>query len=117
MLELDQSRLRQVIGNLLDNAVRLTPAGGTVQLRGATAAGGVVIEVQDTGPGIAADVLPRIFDRFYRSGERGGSGLGLPIARSLVEAHDGTISASSEPGQGTTVSIRLPAGERSAPSP
>ena len=52
-----------------------------------------MIEVQDTGPGIAADVLPRIFDRFYRSGERGGSGLGLPIARSLVEAHGGTISA------------------------
>jgi signal transduction histidine kinase len=62
-------------------------------------------------------VLPRIFDRFYRSGERGGSGLGLPIARSLVEAHGGAISASSELGHGTIISIRLPAGERSAPTP
>jgi signal transduction histidine kinase len=117
LLELDQSRLRQVIGNLLDNAVRLTPSGGSVRLRAATAQGGVVIEVQDTGPGIAADVLPRVFDRFYRSGERGGSGLGLPIARSLVEAHGGTIVASSEVGHGTTISIRLPTGESNAPPP
>ncbi|HET9540004.1 MAG TPA: HAMP domain-containing sensor histidine kinase [Candidatus Limnocylindria bacterium] len=117
VLELDQSRLRQVIGNLLDNAVRLTPPGGSVKVHCATAGAAVLIEVQDTGPGIAADVLPRIFDRFYRSGERGGSGLGLPIARSLVEAHGGTISAASEPGHGTTISIRLPAGEHSAPTP
>jgi signal transduction histidine kinase len=116
MLELDQSRLRQVIGNLLDNAVRLTPAGGSVKVRCATAGDGLLIEIQDTGPGIAADVQPRIFDRFYRSGERGGSGLGLPIARSLVEAHGGTISATSLLGHGTTISIRLPAG-RSAPAP
>jgi two-component system, OmpR family, sensor histidine kinase BaeS len=116
-LELDQARLRQVIGNLLDNAVRLTPASGAVKVRAATSEGSVLIEVQDTGPGIAADVLPRIFDRFYRAGERGGSGLGLPIARSLVEAHGGTIAASSEPGRGTTISIRLPAEERSAPTP
>jgi signal transduction histidine kinase len=77
----------------------------------------VEIDVQDTGPGIAPEVLPRIFDRFYRSGERGGSGLGLPIARSLVEAHGGTIAAASEAGQGTRISIRLPAEEGSAPAP
>jgi signal transduction histidine kinase len=116
-LELDQSRVRQVFENLLDNAVRLTPAGGAVKVRAAASAEAVVIEVQDTGPGIAADVLPRIFDRFYRAGERGGSGLGLPIARSLVEAHGGTISASSEPGHGATISIRLPAEERFASGP
>jgi signal transduction histidine kinase len=117
-LEVDQSRLRQVIGNLLDNAVRLTPAGGSVRVR-ASASGpdAVEIDVQDTGPGIAPEVLPRIFDRFYRSGERGGSGLGLPIARSLVEAHGGTIAAASEAGQGTRISIRLPAEEGSAPAP
>ena len=74
---LELTSLRQVIGNLLDNAVRLTPAGGSVKVRCATAGDGVLIEVQDTGPGIA-DVLPRIFDRFYRSGERGGSGWACP---------------------------------------
>jgi signal transduction histidine kinase len=116
-LEVDQSRLRQVIGNLLDNAVRLTPAGGSVRVR-ASASGpdAVEIDVQDTGPGIAPEVLPRIFDRFYRSGERGGSGLGLPIARSLVEAHGGTIAAASEAGHGTRISIRLPVGESFAPT-
>ena len=113
LLELDQSRFRQVIGNLLDNAVRLTPSGGSVKIRAAAAKDGVTIDVTDTGPGIAADVLPRIFDRFYRSGERGGSGLGLPIARSLVEAHGGSIAATSEPGQGTTITIHLPVGEPS----
>jgi two-component system sensor histidine kinase BaeS len=117
VLELDQSRIRQVIGNLLDNAVRLTPSGGSVKIRAAAAKDGVKIEVTDTGPGIAADVLPRIFDRFYRAGERGGSGLGLPIARSLVEAHGGSITASSEPGHGTTISIRLPAREPSTLTP
>ena len=117
LLELDQSRLRQVIGNLLDNAVRLTPAGGSVRVRATREPDGVVIDVQDTGPGIAEDVLPRIFDRFYRSGERGGSGLGLPIARSLVEAHGGSISAASEVGKGTTISVRLPAGEPHARIP
>ena len=116
-MELDQSRLRQVIENLLDNAVRLTPAGGAVKVRAATSAEAVLIEVQDTGPGIAAEVLPHIFDRFYRAGERGGSGLGLPIARSLVEAHGGTISVSSQPGQGATISVRLPREELSASSP
>jgi two-component system sensor histidine kinase BaeS len=97
--------------------VRLTPAGGSVRLRAAADASGVLIEVSDTGPGIAPDVLPRIFDRFYRSGERGGSGLGLPIARSLIEAHGGTIAAASEPGSGTTIRIGLPVGEHSPSNP
>jgi signal transduction histidine kinase len=66
------------------------------------------IEVRDTGPGIAADVLPHVFDRFYRAGDSTGSGLGLPIARSLVEAHGGTIGALAPAAGGTTVAIDLP---------
>jgi two-component system sensor histidine kinase BaeS len=108
-LDLDQARLRQVIGNLLTNALRFTPAGGTVRVAVAAAGdGGVEISVTDTGSGIAADELPHIFDRFYRSADSGGSGLGLPIARSLVEAHGGTIDAESSSDAGTTVRIRLP---------
>ena len=107
-LELDQARIRQVIGNLLANALRFTPAGGSVTAEaGASAGGGVEITVSDTGTGIAGDDLPHIFDRFYRSAGSGGSGLGLPIARSLVEAHGGTIEAESQPGRGTTVRITL----------
>jgi len=107
-LELDQARLRQVIGNLLANALRFTPAGGSVQVDVASARdGGVEISVTDTGSGIAADELPHIFDRFYRSADSGGSGLGLPIARSLIEAHGGTIDAESGSDTGTTVRIRL----------
>jgi two-component system sensor histidine kinase BaeS len=107
-LDLDQARIRQVIGNLLANALRFTPADGTVAV-GATASrgGGVEITVSDTGSGIAAADLPHVFDRFYRSAGSGGSGLGLPIARSLVEAHGGSIEADSQPGRGTTVRIIL----------
>jgi two-component system sensor histidine kinase BaeS len=108
-LDLDQARLRQVIGNLLTNALRFTPAGGTVRVAVAAAGdGGVEISVTDTGSGIAADELPHIFDRFYRSADSGGSGLGLPIARSLIEAHGGTIDAESSSDAGTTIRIRLP---------
>jgi two-component system sensor histidine kinase BaeS len=107
-LELDQARMRQVIGNLLANALRFTPAGGVVSVGAETTADGVEITISDTGIGIAPEVLPRIFDRFFRAGDSGGSGLGLPIARSLVEAHGGTIDAESRTGGGTTVRIRLP---------
>jgi two-component system sensor histidine kinase BaeS len=110
ILELDQARMHQVIGNLLANALRFTPAGGVVQVAAAPAANGVEITIRDTGSGIAPDVLPRIFDRFFRSGDSGGSGLGLPIARSLVEAHGGSIEAESPPAGGTTVRIQLSAG-------
>ncbi|HYN63882.1 MAG TPA: HAMP domain-containing sensor histidine kinase [Candidatus Limnocylindrales bacterium] len=108
-LELDQARMHQVIGNLLANALRFTPAGGVVEVRAAPVADGVEITISDTGSGIASDVLPRIFDRFFRSGDSGGSGLGLPIARSLVEAHGGSIEAESPPGGGTTVRVAVPA--------
>jgi two-component system sensor histidine kinase BaeS len=109
MLELDQARMHQVIGNLLANALRFTPASGEVVVRAIPAANGVEITVSDTGSGIAPDVLPRIFDRFFRFGDSGGSGLGLPIARSLVEAHGGSIEAESPIDGGTTVRVRLPA--------
>jgi signal transduction histidine kinase len=111
----DPQRIAQVLGNLVSNALRHTPAGGTVTLRAETAAlGGVVFAVSDSGSGISAVDLPHIFDRFYRADRartrtRGGAGLGLAIARRLVEAHGGQIWAASTPGEGTTISFALPA--------
>jgi two-component system sensor histidine kinase BaeS len=107
-IDLDPARTRQVVGNLLANAVRYTPAGGEVTLRATGDGERVAVEVADTGPGIESEVIGRIFDRFYRSADSPGSGLGLPIARSLVIAHGGEISASSEPGSGTTIRFTLP---------
>jgi signal transduction histidine kinase len=113
-VQLDPARMRQVIGNLIGNALRHTAAGGTVVLEAARdGLSGVVLKVRDTGSGITEEDLPHIFDRFYRGdaarSEGGGqSGLGLAIARSLVEMHHGTITVQSEPGEGTTFFIRLP---------
>lgn len=109
----DPQRIAQVLGNLLGNALRHTPAGGSVTLRAAQAAEGVLFEVADSGPGIPPADLPHIFDRFYRadrarSRSSGGAGLGLAIARRIVEAHGGRIWAESEPGRGTTVRFSLP---------
>lgn len=109
----DPARLRQCVGNLLSNAVRHTPPGGTVALRCRRVGDEVVIEVADTGTGIAADDLPRVFDRFWRadksrSRQTGGSGLGLAIVRQLVEAHGGTVSVTSTPDTETVFSLRLP---------
>ncbi len=111
----DAQRIAQVLGNLAANALRHTPAGGSVTLRAAAADGGVTFEVRDTGSGIAAEDLPHIFDRFYRADRArtrssGGAGLGLAIARRLVEAHGGAIWAASEPGRGTRIAFTLPAG-------
>jgi signal transduction histidine kinase len=111
LLEIDPVRTREVLSNLVANALRYTPSGGSIRLRAMTEGGAWVrVEVTDTGSGIAADVLPHIFDRFWKSPESRGSGLGLPIARNLIEAQGGEIGASSEPGQGTHVWFRLPAG-------
>jgi signal transduction histidine kinase len=113
-LSLDPARMRQVIGNLVANALHHTGAGGTVALEALPAdATAVLLRVRDTGSGIAQEDLPYIFDRFYkgdsaRAEGRGASGLGLAIARSLVEMHDGSITADSTPGQGATFTIRLP---------
>ena len=110
----DAGRLDQVISNLLANALRHTPSGGTITLHARPERDGVCILVRDTGEGIPPEDLPFIFDRFWR-GDRSrshaggaGSGLGLPIARQLVQAHGGRIGVESQPGQGTTFTIELP---------
>jgi signal transduction histidine kinase len=109
-LEVDRVRIGEVLANLLANAVRHTPSGGTVTLEASTNPHGVVFTVADTGEGIPADELAHVFDRFAKSPESRGAGLGLAIAKSLVQAHGGTISAESEPGRGTTIRFVLPAG-------
>lgn len=108
----DPVRLRQAVENLVTNAIRYTPAGGAVTVT-ARLDGGVVIEVADTGVGIAPDDLSHVFERFWRadksrSRSTGGSGLGLAITRHLVEAHGGTVTAAAEPGSGATFRITLP---------
>ena len=113
IVEIDGPRISQVIGNLLENAITHTPQGGRVTLSGTLSQGQAEISVSDTGPGIAPDDLSRIFDRFYRADPSraratGGSGLGLTIARRLVEAHGGTIEAESTPGEGSRFTVRLP---------
>ncbi len=110
----DRGRLRQVLLNLLANALHYTPAGGRVEIRVSSAGGEVRVRVADTGPGIAPEDLAHVFDRFYRtdrsrSRETGGSGLGLAIARSIVEMHGGRISAASVPDQGSAFTVSLPA--------
>jgi signal transduction histidine kinase len=109
----DRARLTQVVTNLVDNAVKYTGAGGSVQVRVWEQADGVRLAVADTGPGIAPEHLPRVFDRFYRldaarTRSRGGSGLGLAICRELVEAHGGRIWAESVPGAGSVFALALP---------
>jgi heavy metal sensor kinase len=109
----DRERLRQVVYNLLDNAIKYTPAGGLVEVRVKRALDRAILTVRDTGVGIPAEHLPRVFDRFYRvdkvrSREMGGTGLGLSIVRSIVQAHGGEIILGSEPGKGTTCTVSFP---------
>jgi signal transduction histidine kinase len=118
LVELDPIRIREVVSNLVDNALRYAGAGGLISLTArelpagpqvaSDAARALEIVVTDDGPGIAPDLLPTVFDRFAKTAESRGSGLGLAIARAIVEAHGGTISASSEPGSGTTMRVSLP---------
>jgi two-component system, OmpR family, sensor histidine kinase BaeS len=108
--EVDPMRLRQVFDNLVANALRFTPSGGSVVVRGRAMAGIVVFSVTDTGAGIPPDEIAHVFERFSKSGDAKGSGLGLAIARSLVASHGGTIEAQSELGRGTTITFRIPAG-------
>jgi two-component system OmpR family sensor kinase/two-component system sensor histidine kinase BaeS len=110
----DPDRLVQILDNLLDNALRYSPPGGEVLVTCTPGAGRVLCQVSDSGPGIAAQHLPLIFERFYRVDTargrgQGGSGLGLAIVRGLVQAHGGQVSAASQPGHGTTVTFWLPA--------
>jgi signal transduction histidine kinase len=109
----DRTRLEQVAANLLDNAVKYTPAGGRVDVRARIEGGTAQLVVRDTGPGIPADELPRIFDRLFRgdsSRAERGLGLGLSLVKAIVEAHGGTVSVASELGRGTTVTVSLPRG-------
>jgi signal transduction histidine kinase/CheY-like chemotaxis protein len=114
LIDGDAKRLHQVLGNVLSNAVKFTPAGGRIDVRCASEDDAIVIEVQDSGAGIAPEFLPYVFDRFRQADSRairrhGGLGLGLAIARHLIEQHEGDIRAASPgPGLGTTVHIRLP---------
>ena len=113
-VRVDADRIGQVLGNLLDNALRHTPTGGTVTLTCRRVDRWVEYRVADTGEGVTADHLPHLFDRFYRADtardrDHGGSGIGLAIAKALVEAHGGGISVTSPgPGRGTTFRVRLP---------
>jgi signal transduction histidine kinase len=126
-ISVDPVRMGQVLGNLLDNALRHTPEGGTVTIRAARAiratratgatrsgrAGGIELSVTDTGDGIPAEHLPKIFERFYRvdaarDRAHGGSGIGLAIAKALVEAHGGQIAGNSAgTGKGSTFRVLL----------
>lgn len=108
-LELDPVRMREVVGNLLANAIRHTPSGGSIRVSVSPEPdGGARLAVSDSGSGIEPDVLPHIFERFWKSPGSPGSGLGLAIVRNLVERHGGTTEATSEPGVGTIVSLRFP---------
>jgi signal transduction histidine kinase len=113
----DRARLRQVLHNLLANALRHTPAGGRILLSGRSEEGRVRLAVNDSGEGIAPEHLPHVFERFYRtdpsrSRETGGSGLGLAIVKAIVEANGGSVSASSPGlGRGSTFALDLPIGE------
>jgi signal transduction histidine kinase len=120
-LLVDVTRMVQVLGNLVGNALRYTPSGGTITLSAEAAPQGTLLRVSDTGEGIRPEALSRIFDRFYRadaarSQSQGESGLGLAIARALVEAHGGTIRAESERGHGATFAILMPSAAESAAS-
>ena len=115
-VEADAVRMQQVLGNLVANSMRHTDRGGRIVLRAAAAADGVLIEVEDTGAGIPPEDVPFVFDRFWR-GDRArpqtadaGGGLGLAIARQLVQAHGARIDVRSEVGHGTTFTIEFPDG-------
>jgi two-component system sensor histidine kinase BaeS len=110
LVSVDPARVHQVLSNLVANALRFTPAGGRILLAASASADAVTIRVSDTGRGMQADEVEHAFDRFYRSPGSTGSGLGLSIARNLVEAHGGRIGLTSEPGSGTTVDVVLPIG-------
>jgi signal transduction histidine kinase len=109
----DRLVLRQSLINLVDNAIKYTPAGGSILIRVSESMAGPTIEVSDSGPGIAPDVRTRIFDRYYRAGKAvvddiGGSGLGLAIAKWAVEANGGQLRLENSKGTGSTFRITLP---------
>lgn len=120
-VEVDPIKFSQVFDNLLDNAIRHSPAGSSVEVSAATDDGLLSVEIRDHGPGMSPEQMSRLFERFYRadpSRQRGtgGAGLGLSISQALVEAHGGKILVRSQPGQGTAVVIRLPLRDSLAPA-
>jgi len=104
----DPIRWREVMANLLSNAIRHSPQGSTAWLTAHALPDAIMVVVKDNGPGIAAEDLPHVFDRFYKGRDTGGSGLGLTIARNLVIAHGATLTVESRTGEGTTMRVRLP---------
>jgi signal transduction histidine kinase len=121
-VETDRDRLRGVLENLVENALKYTPEGGRVTVSARPEGDTAVFSVEDDGPGIAAEHLPRIFERFYRvdkarSRELGGTGLGLSIVKHLVESLGGAVSVSSEPGRGSRFVVRLPVSRREVARP
>jgi len=112
-LAADPEAVRQILGNLFDNAIRHTPSGGEIVFRARAEDGGIALSVSDTGSGIAGEHLPRIFERYYRADpgrarDQGGTGLGLAIVKHLVESHGGWVRAASELNAGTTVTCWFP---------
>ena len=112
-IEIDPERMREVFSNIIENALRYTPQNGHITLSANLVKGAVQMSVRDSGPGVAAEELDRIFERFYRTEasrarDKGGSGLGFAIAKSLVEKHNGRIWAESKSGEGLTIVIELP---------
>jgi signal transduction histidine kinase len=107
----DGERVAQVLSNLLGNAIKFTPRAGTVTITSQSRGHEVLVSVSDTGPGIARDDLPHVFERFYRGKDasEGGTGLGLAIAKAIIELHSGQISVESQRGEGTRFTFSLPA--------
>ena len=118
MVAANELRLRQVVVNLLDNAIKYTPDGGKITVRVAAEPSWALLEVSDSGIGITREALPHVFERFYRSEQiqarkAGGTGLGLSMVQSIVEAHSGKVEVESHEGEGATFRVRLPRLERS----
>ncbi len=117
----DEGRLKQVVRNLLTNAIKFTPEGGQVTLSGDVRHNQIELAIRDTGRGISPEHLPRIFERFYQvargQGSRGGQGLGLAIVKTIVERHHGSISVESTPGEGSTFTVSLPINPSKASGP
>jgi signal transduction histidine kinase len=111
MAYVDRERLLQVLSNLVGNALKFTPDGGEILVSASPEASGTRFSVKDSGPGIPADAVPRLFERHWQAqrGGGGGLGLGLYIARNVVERHGGHIDVASRPGEGTTFTFTIPA--------
>ena len=114
----DETQLGSMFANLVDNAIKYTPEGGSVEVSAEADEDSVWVRVSDTGIGIPEKKLPRIFERFYRvdkarSKETGGTGLGLSIVRHVAENHGGKVTVESTEGEGTTFTVHLPRGNRS----